>query len=805
MFFPRLASAFRDAWRQLRREPAPALLIALTMAIGIAAAAAIFTVARGVVFRPLPYQDPPALVVLEEFQTGESRDQTSVAFGNLPRFKAATSFVSLTAFAYSEFVISGEADAERVIGATADGDLLKTLGSMPMIGRGITADDGGENPAHVVVLAYGLWRRRFAGDRGLIGRSIVIDAVPYSVIGVMTSSFEFPRTAAMDREVEVWTPRRPPPPMMARRGIRDLTVIARLSPGVSLTQAQQEMTAVSRLAERDNAQLDKGWTSRVVGLRDVVVGRVRPVIILLSACVGVLLLIACVNASAASLARVTVRRQAFGVRLALGATNRQLVELVLAEMALLAVAAAVMALPLSVVVRGVLVHLAPVAIPRQQWIVVDDVTLLFTAVVAGVTALVAAAGPISWLRRMNVSEFIGDATRTMAGSRARTRSLAVFVIGQLAMGTVLIAITVSLYGKFIAMNRVDPGFVADRVMTATIPLRGMRYQDPKVRSALTSQLLDRVRAIPGVERAAVATLMPMSGGLMSAPYRVITVSPDSNATAALRAVSPDFFKTLGIAVKRGRAIDNGDAEATEPVAVVNEAFVRQSMGARSPIGIAVNLTPPGSDTAQSFRIVGVVSNAKEKDLLGPDSPIIYFSDRQASFPHTVLAVKSHGTPPVTAIRAALRDLDPSLALDDVNPLASKVRATYALSFFLLNILAAFAISAAILVAVGVYGSVSYVVSADLKAIGVRLALGATQRSILATLLGRAATWAFLGCVVGLALSAVITRVVGYAGLGVTGVTALASATAILLLAIGATWVPAWRASGTDAVTALRLQ
>ena len=327
-----------------------------------------------------------------------------------------------------------------------------------------------------------------------------------------------------------------------------------------------------------------------------------------------------------------------------------------AESVLLALAAAIIAVPLSSLVRQALIAIAPVALPRQHGIVVDAATLWVTAGVTLITALVSAAGPVSWLRRLDIKEFLGDAARTSAGSRSRSRSLGTFVVVQMSLGTVLLAATLSVYAWFTGINRVNPGFTTTGVTTATIPMRGQRYREGAARAALTTQLcFEKVRVIPGVEHAAVASLMPLSGGLMSAPYQVAGGENDSSATAALRAVSADFFGTLGIGIVQGRPLDAGDNATAVPVAVVNEAFAKRALGERPALGSALTVTPPGADAPMTFTIVGVSRNAKEKDLLGPDTPIIYLSDLQASFPHTVLVLRSSGPAPVTRIREALRE------------------------------------------------------------------------------------------------------------------------------------------------------
>lgn len=385
----------------------------------------------------------------------------------------------------------------------------------------------------------------------------------------------------------------------------------------------------------------------------------------------------------------------------------------------------------------------------------------------------------------------------------RGRSVATFIGVQAALATALLVLTLALYSTFLRVNRADPGFAAEHVWTATIPLRGMRYRDAEARSRLTTRLLDEVRAIPGVERAAVGSLMPLSGGLMSGSYHVDDASSDTAATAALRAVSPDFFRTLGIPLLHGRPIEAGDDASSVRVVVVNQAFVSQALGSRSAIGATVSLTPPGSESAQSFVIVGVTGNAKEKDLLGPDTPIVYFSDRQASFPHTVLVVRSRGALPPRPIRRALRELDPSLALDDVTPLAERVRSAYGLQFFLLYVLGVFASSTLVLIAVGVFGSVSHVVDSNLRAVAVRLALGATPSAVMVSLLERTTVLTCVGCVIGVALALAVAGITAVAGLSIdlTGV-ALSVAT-LVFVALAATWPSALRAGRSDPLSTLR--
>ena len=803
----RLARDLRDASRQLRVDRAYSLVIVITLTVGIAAVAAIFAVVRGVILRPLPYRQASTLVALQEYQPALRRDQTSMSYADFLDVQASTrSFEALAAFNYSEFVLSDGDEAERVIGATVDAQLFPMLGMPPMLGRIFAPGEAGQSPARVAVLAYSLWRRRYGSTTGIVGRSVVVDGDPYIVIGVMPKGFEFPRNAAMNRDIELWTPRSTSPAMLTHRAMRTLTVVGRLRPGINLAGAQAELAILGKRLASADRQANAGWQLRAVPLRDLMVGRVRPPLLMLFACVVALLLIVCVNVSAAALARIVARRHALGVRLALGASQGVLAELLLSESTFLALLAGTLALPLGAIMRGTLLRIAPIAIPRQAGIGFDLATLGCTALVALMVGAVTGLGPTLWLRRLDVRSFLTDSGRTLGGSRATRRALAAFVIIQVALGTLLFGLTTRMYSAYARLNRVDPGFTAQGVTTASIALPGMRYQGARMRTTLSERLLDRVRALPGVERAAVGSLLPMSGGMMSSGYQLVGTDVDSNTVAALRTVSSDFFQTVGIPLKAGRVIERTDDERAPLVAVVNEAVVRQSFSGQSPVGATIRVAAPGRDSAESFQVVGVVGDAKEKDLTAPGTAIIYFSNRQASFPHTVLLLRSASPAPIGAVRAALRDLDPSLALDEVGSLADKVRATYALQVFLLIVLSVFAVASAALIAIGIYGTVSYTVATNRRAIGVRLALGATPGAILRSVIGRTARLAGIGCAAGTAalfLAPRLTTLFASSGNGAGMAPAVIGGAAILAVAATASFVPALRGSRADPGAVLR--
>lgn len=802
----RLQANVRESFRQLRTAPVHSLLLVMVLATGLASAVAIFTVVRGVILRPLPYPDAERLVALQEYQPARRRDQTTFSQADLTDYRdAIRSADGLAGLSYSELVISGTGSAERVIGARVESGVLPLFGARPLYGRLFAAGGDSESPAREAVISASLWRRRFAGDSSIIGRSIMVDGESFVVIGVTAPRFEFPRSGMMDREIEIWTPLARSTMAMNRRGMRSLTVFARLKPGVSLPAAEADLAGVASRLAQSFPQTNAGWSVRAVPLRELIVGRVRPTLVMLSICVIGLLGIVIINAAAAILARATTRAHGLAIRLALGASRRAIAELLVAESVLIALIAGIVALPVGGVLRGVLVAAAPVALPRLEGVGMDVVTAIVTMTAALLIGVLAAVGPAHYLGRIDARTLLSDANRNTAGSRALRRALASLVVVQLALATVLLGATANVYSSYRALNRVDPGFRAADVLTASIALPGPRYATAAGRTELTERLVARIRPLPGVLNAAVASLLPMAGGMMSAGYTVIGGDvTDTLATAALRSVSSDFFETVGIAVEAGRSFTSSDDGGSPLVVVVNQAFVRQSMGGAAPVGRLVRLAAPGMDSAATFSVVGVVSDAREKDLTSPATPIAYFSDRQVSFPHAVLAVRSSGSVTAAALRSVLAAIDPSLALDEIATLQAKVRATYALPIFLLKVLGVFAVIAMVLVAVGVYASVSFATAAESRAMGIRVALGATRSRILRMVIGRNVALAAAGCGIGGAVLALAGRALPLpaqgAAIGIPD--ALAGVATIICVVALAGYLPARRASRADPVAVL---
>lgn len=785
--------------RQLRTARLHSALVVLTLTIGVAGATAMAGVLRGVLYHPLPYAAPDRLLQIEEFSPARGSGLSTMSLAALEDTRNGTrSFASLAGFSFSEFVLSGDVEAERVIGVAMEAGGFDVLGARPLLGRSFRAGEDGATPAPVAVIASRLWRRRFHGDPAILGRSIVVDGEPVTVIGVMGPGFEFPRSRMMSDDPELWVPLAHSPQMAMRRGRRSLMVIARIRDDVTLGQSNIDLGLVGAdLGIRYRAVSD-GWSIRGRPLKDYMVGEIRPALLMLAACVLILAVLASVNAAAALLSRTIQRRHSLAVRMTLGATRASLRSLLLLEAATLGLAAGLLALPASAVLQRVLLGIAPTVIPRQDQIRWDLVTLMMALVSGLGLSLLAAGASLGQVRGLDPAEHLREGNRGSTGGRSMRRGLAALVVAQLALATILAAVTAGVYRDYRRLNRVDPGFVGTDVLTATIALAGPRYRTIEARTALTEQYLDAVRALPGVSHAAVVSLLPLSGGLMSAPFVVGGAASGDSTTAALRAVSADFFTTVQIPLRQGRAIDASDASDAQPSVVVSEALVRAALGGAEPLGATIRVSAPGTDSAGAFRIVGVVGDTRERDLSGPPMPMIYFSNRQTSFPHSVLVVRSTDPAVARALRGALGRLDPSLALDDVGSLADKVAATYALQRFYLVLLAAFGLCAATLVAAGVYGLMSSVVTAEAKPMALRLALGASAAGILMGVLRRTAGLAGVGCGIGVALSLALP------GAGTSGFAAtLGGGLGILMVALAASLIPAVRAGRADPASVLK--
>lgn len=797
------------AVRQLRRAPLFAAGVIVTLALGIGATVTIFSIVSAVLLRPLPFRDADQLVVLQSRAGNDPAEVSALTVAEVTALRGATRTVAaMGAYAYSEFVMSGDDGAERVIGAQVTADVFDILGARATLGRGFRAGEDGAAAVRVAVLSHGLWSRRFGRDASIVGRSVRIDGQPHMVVGVLPDGFEFPRSGMMARTIELWTPLSFDASSMQGRNRRSLTGVARLRSGADSRQVVAELDPVLRAVPSRSGMAGAPRGIVVTAMNEHVVGKVRGGLLTMLGAVSLLLAIVCANTANLMLSRGATRHRSVSIRLALGARRWDIVRPALIESLVLSFFGGTLGVVAAVATRGVLLALLPDSLPRQDGIGVNGWPLAFAVLVSAVVGIVCGLVPALRLSRAGALGTISDTGRTTTGKRGR-RLQGGLVVAQISIGTVLVTGMVATLIGYVRLHGIAPGFDASAAITMSVSTSGMRYRDAAARVRLLDALLGRARSMPGVRAAAVTNILPLGGGIMSANYEVVGVSGADSAasrTAPIRSVSDGYFSTLGIPLTRGRAILASDDATTPRVAVVNDAFARQLAGLTEAIGARVRIASPMVDTGV-VTIVGIAANTKERGLTGDATPMIYLPIRQAPFPYNnfVIRTSASPTPVVAAMRTELGRLDADLAIDEVGTLATRVRAVYALQAFGLVVVGAFAILAVALVALGVFAIMSGHVTTETRSIGVRMALGATpgqvQRSVLAEGLRLATLGSALGVAAAVALRSAIAAVARDPGaVGARGV--VVAAGGLIGVALLASWLPARRASRTDPKIAL---
>ncbi|HUQ80836.1 MAG TPA: ABC transporter permease [Gemmatimonadaceae bacterium] len=785
----------RLAVRHLRRAPLFTVGVVLSFALGIGATVTLFSVVQGVLLRPLPFREAERLIVVQRAADAGGGSPTALTGAEVAALREARQTINaLGAYAHSEFVVSGDLGAERVIGARVTADLIDVLGARPALGRSFRPGEDGQVAAPVVLLSHGLWSRRYGADAAIVGRSIRLDGQPHTVIGVLGEHFEFPGGMA-GRGTDLWTPLAIDVSSMQGRNRRSLTAIARLRPGSTPANAATElgrlMPGTPGVVRVDAAPIAQHM-----------IGTVRSSLVAIFASVMLLLAIVCANTSSLMLSRATQRRRSVSLRLALGAQRWDIVRPTIIEAVVLGVAGGMLGLLVSVSTRGIVLRLIPATLPRHDAIRVDVWVVLFAALLSVLIGV--ACGLIPALRMASASA-LGALVETGrasvgAGGRGVQRML---VVSQIGLGALLLTATGAMVVGYSRVSRIAPGFEPANAVTMSVSTSGMRYRSPAAKSALIDALLSRARALPGVRAAATTNILPLGGGIMSAAYQVVGVTDtDSTAlrSAPVRSVSGGFFATLGIPLVRGRAIDDRDVAGALRVAVVNEAFARQLDGTDA-IGAQLRVSSPMVDSG-TITIVGVAADTRERGLTGSAVPMVYVSLRQSPFPYNNFVIRTTGTAGsiAAALRAELRRLDADLAIDEVGRLSDRVGAAYAMQSFGLTTLSVFALLAIALVALGVFALVAGHVAAQQKSIGIRMALGATPRLVQWRVLAETLALASLGVAAGTLLSfalrdpiAAVTRDPSALGPGIAAAAGGVLAAVVLL----AGWIPARRASRTD--------
>lgn len=808
-----IAGDVRYALRRLRTNPGFTVVAVVTLAVGIGSSTAIFSAIDPIFVEPLPYTGADHLVTLAEGNgDGTSRAPT---FGTYTELRARSrSFASIAASDRWQPSITGTDTPERLEGARVSSTYFRTLGVTPAVGRDFADAEDQVGGPHVVILSDRIVRRRFGGNAAIIGQRVMLDDNPYLVIGVMPAQF----VDALSPTSDIWAPLQAPmqTSFNSREWGHHYQIVARLAAGASIEHARQEMLAVGRTPSAAFprplwANMQYGMLVR--SLKDEVTGAVRPAMFAIAGAVLVLLIIACVNVTNLLIARGARRRGEFAMRVALGAGRSRLLSQLLTESMVLALVGGALGLFVARLGVRALVALAPAGLPRIEAIGMNARVFAFAAGTTLIVGLIVGLVPALGAARQGLNERVRESAGRASSRRAFVRGA--LVVAEVALALVLLTSAGLLLRSLERLFGVSPGFQPHGLVTMQVIEASARYRSDTAGMQLYESALETVRHLPGVSAAAFTSQLPLSGELDGYGYEVQsrpTIKPGEDGSALRYAVTPGYFETMGIPLRRGRTFDRTDRAGEPEVIVVSESFARHLFGDRDPIGQRVRFGPEAGSNRPWDMIVGVVADVKQQSLAAGETEAFYVPMSQWSWVDNVqsLVVRTSGDAAslVPSIKRAIWSIDAGLPIQRVATMDGLIAASASQRRFALVIIESFALSALVLATVGLYGVVSGSVTERWRELGIRTALGATSRDILSDVVGRGAGLAGVGIAIGLLGSIEASRWLESMLFGVSRIDAITYVGVSLLLAavaVMASWVPARRAAAVDPSIALRTE
>lgn len=810
----RFLGYFRFSFRQLRKSPSFAIAAIVTLALGIGATTAIFSLVNAVLLKPLPYPQADRLMsIKQEDHSSGAAIPTSLSYPDYFDWRARNrTFSGLASYTGANMTLTGVGEAQRVGAYQVSSNLFQVLGVAPMLGREFRWDE--ERAGNrAVMLSYPLWHLRFGGEKNVVGRQVMLDGQPYTVAGVMPPKFHFPAGTAVEAWTSIASAAEGATPETAQRGAKELDVIGRLKPDVSKEQARTDLSSVARGLAQQYADSNK-WctTASVVPQLEFEVGKTRPALEVLFGAVGLLLLIACVNVAGLLLVRSSRRSGEIALRGALGASRSEIVLQLLAESVVLSLISGLAGIALASAILKEVVVLFPQALPRLVDVSLDLRVMTFAIVVSLLTGILFGVVPALRVSRLAPALALRDGTRTVTTGRAHHRLQTWLVIGETALGLVLLVGAGLLIRSFVSAMRSDPGFDAHHVLTARYTMSDANYNHGH-KIAFVEELVSRLNTLPGVKQASAGWPMPMSGSYASISFTVEghPVAKEDHPSEGVGVALPGYFETLRIPLISGRTFTNMDRTGSAQVVVINQAFARKYFPGVNPIGRHMTADlGDGVVTHPVREIVGVVGDVKEFGLSTQASPQYYLPWTQAVITEPYLVLRATGDPAALerAVKATIAGMDSSIPSYRINPLELYVSQATEPARFQTFLLAAFASIALLLAAVGLYGVLAYIVQQRALEIALRLAVGAQRGDVLRMILKRGMTLAAIGVATGLAISFVVTRFIATLLYGVKPFDALtfgAMSLLLLVVALVASVAPAYRAAQTDPMTTLRTQ
>jgi predicted permease len=799
--------------RMLLKKPGFTLIAILTLALGIGANTAIFSVVNGVLLRTLPYHDPGALVMV-----WAHRPILQARLG-IPDFPVAPAdfadwrnqnhvFEQMAALHVQKLNLTSGGEPELAGGVRASAGLFPMLGVNAVLGRTFLPEEEEPGAPRVALISHWLWQRRFGSDPQLIGQKITLNNEAHTVIGVLPPGFQFPRKGALPAgyefpaQVDLYLPTAFTPQELSSRRGNYLAVLARLKPGVSIAGAQAEMEAIARRLTEQYPQTNSDKSVRLVALHQQITGKTRTALLVLLGAVGFILLIACANVANLLLARNAGRASELAIRTALGAGRQRILRQLLTESLLLAFSGGALGLWLAWWGVKLLLALSPGNLPRTDEIRLDTSVAGFTLLISILTGIVFGLLPALQASRPDLNEALKEGGRAAAGAR-RQRLRSFLIVGEVALTFVLLIGAGLLVRSFARLVKINPGLDPHSVLTMDIQLPRAKYTSPQ-QATFFQQTLERVRALPGVEAAAAAYPLPLGGSHWSTWFTIEgkTLPPGETFNAGICSVSPDFFKTLRIPLRTGRLLAESDSANAPPVVVINEAAAQRFWSGEDPLGARISIGGP------LYEVVGVVKDVKHSALDEAAIPEIYFPLTQFPQDFMTLTVRASGDPwqMIAAVRDQVWAVDKDQPVSNIQTMERLMANSAAPRRFNLLLLGAFALLGLTLASVGLYGVLSYTVTQRAHEIGIRLALGARTADVLKLVIGQGMRMALIGLLIGLGGALALTRLMKSLLFEMSATDPLTFVGVALLLmsvALLACYLPARKATKIDPLAALR--
>ena len=809
-----LLTDVRYAARKLASTPGFTLVTALTLALAIGANTVIFSIINGVILRPLPLHTPERLVRVTTTNRGESNPSSVQDYLD---YQAQSKRVArMAAIDRTTMNLTGIAEPTRLRVMRTSGNFWLLVGVQPAVGRGYTPDEERQSAQRVVVLSASLWRNQFGGDPAVVGRTVMLDGNPYTVIGVAPKGFAL--GAEQDAYIPLVFTRDDLDP--SNRGAHWLGVIGRLADGATAEQASQELATIAKRLEAQYPQSNTGFGAKVVPLREYMVGDVRTALLVMLGAVGFVLLIACANVANLLLVRATARETEMAVRAALGAGRSQIARQLVTESVVLALLGGALGLLLALWGVDLLVALSPVDLPRLHEVRVDGRVLAFTAAVALGTGIVFGLIPALQASRPNITGMLKEGARGGSAQRGTNRLRSSLVVSEMALAVVLLVGAGLLIKNFVRLLAVNPGFQSEQVITYNITIPESKYERTPELRAFVAELVDRMRRLPGTKSSAAVLGLPMGRTMFRTVLDIVGQPedpPDRRKLVDVAVATPNYLTAMSIPLVRGRAFTDQDRREAPQVVMINETAAKRYFPNEDPVGKKIQIgwtevdsTMPNNERRMGGEIVGIVGDVHRMGLNSDVTAEVYLPFDQTPVRDLSIVIRSSAEPAavIAAAKSQLRALDPDIPPYELRPLDDVISESVSRPRFYMLLLGGFAGVALALAALGIYGVISYAVSQRTRELGIRIALGATRDQVTRLVLGQGLALSLAGLVVGLGAAFYLTRVMASLLFGIDAIdppTFAAVAVTLLGVAGLASYLPARRAAHVDPMVAIRTE